>query len=56
MFTEPIFPAMADITINIPEDLKLPKAKGGDALILKFKCGGSLTEGNVALSVSRPKR
>ncbi len=55
-YEEPEFPASANIMINIPENLKIPKAKFGDNLIVKFKCGGSLTEGNVALSVSRPKK
>ena len=54
--SEPNFPSATNIIINIPEDLKLPKAVLHDDLIVKFKCGGSLTEGNVALAVSRPKK
>jgi len=53
-YSEPIFPEATRIHINIPATIKVPKVDFLDAVIVKFKCGGDLNAGNVALSVSRP--
>ena len=48
------FPNTNYMYILIPEGLKVPKVDYSDDVMIKFKCGGDLNSGNIALSVSRP--
>ncbi len=44
------------LSIFIPENLVVPKATYGNSLMVKFKCGGDLKNGNTAISITRDRR
>lgn len=51
------FPKSAHLKmhVSIPKTMEVPNAGYSDSLIVKFRCNeGSMTDGNVALSITRP--
>jgi hypothetical protein len=53
-WSDPVFPSNTNMTIFVPENLEVPKVSYSDIVIIKFKCGGDLHKGNIAISVTRP--
>jgi hypothetical protein len=53
---DPANKAKLILGVEIPRGLTVPKARGGELVVVTFECGGKTDKGNVATSITRPTK